>query len=88
MFEPRYPGRESKTLEFKSTVKKFDAIIKTAVAFANGVGGKIVIGVEDKTRKVLPISDKLRDRIYDDFPDSLYDQTNPRLMPQIYEQQV
>jgi len=40
-----FKERESKVLEFKSTVKRFERIIKTAVAFANGVGGKIIIGV-------------------------------------------
>ena len=43
-----FPDRESKILEFKSVVKNFDKITKTAVAFANGVGGKIIVGVEDK----------------------------------------
>ena len=81
-----YPERESKTLEFKSTVKKFDNIIRTAIAFANGVGGKIVIGIEDDTRKIIGINDKQRDRIYDDFPNSLYDLTQPHLIPLIYEQ--
>lgn len=81
-----YSERESKTLEFKSTVKTFNNIIRTAIAFANGVGGKIVIGVEDNTRKILGVSDTLRDRIYDDFPNSLYDSTQPRLIPLIYEQ--
>ena len=81
-----YQGRESKTLEFKSTVKNFDAIIKTCIAFANGVGGKNVIGVNDSAQKMIGINDEIRDRIYDDFPNSLYDSTSPHLIPQIYEQ--
>lgn len=28
-------------------------LIKTCVAFANGAGGKIIIGVEDKTTEVI-----------------------------------
>lgn len=86
--ETIYPERESKILEFKSTVKKFDGIIKTSVAFANGVGGKIIIGIEDDTRKVIGIDDALRDHIYDDFVNSLYDSTTPNLIPQIYEQLI
>ncbi len=86
MSEIIFPERESKVLEFNSNIKKFDGIIKTAVAFANGVGGKIIIGVDDATRGVIGIDDELRDRIYDDFPNSLYDSTSPNLIPQIYEQ--
>ena len=81
-----YRGRESKTLEFKSTIKKFDAIIKTCIAFANGVGGKIVIGINDNTQNIIGINDEIRDKIYDDFPNSLYDSTSPHLISQIYEQ--
>lgn len=84
----KYPERESKILELKSTVKKFDNLIKTAVAFANGVGGKIVVGVEDHTRKIIGVTDDLRDLIYDNFVNSLYDSTSPNLIPQIYEQLI
>lgn len=83
-----FQERESKSLEFKSNVKKFEGIIKTSVAFANGVGGKIIIGVDDKTRAIIGINDSLRDKIYDDFPNSLYDSTSPNLIPQIYEQRI
>ena len=80
-----YPGRESKHLEFKSILPKFSALIKTCIAFANGCGGKIVIGVDDKTREVIGITDKERDRLYDDFLNSLYDTTSPTLLAQLYE---
>lgn len=83
-----YTERESKILEFKSTIKKFDGIIKTAIAFANGVGGKIIIGVEDGTRNIVGIDDTIRDKIYDEFVNSLYDSTSPHLIPQIYEQLI
>jgi len=83
-----FQERESKVIEFKSTVQRFESIIKTAVAFANGIGGKIIIGVDDQTREILGIDNHLRDKIYDDFPNSLYDSTSPNLIPQIYEQRI
>lgn len=83
-----FQERESKVLEFKSTVQRFEGVIKTAIAFANGVGGKIIIGVDDQTREILGINDDLRDKIYDHFPNSLYDSTSPNLIPQIYEQRI
>ena len=72
-----YQERESKHLEFKSSLPKFISLIKTCIAFANGNGGRIIIGVDDQTRKIIGISDKERNRIYDDFPNSLYDSASP-----------
>src|ERR1700720_3912785 len=80
-----YPERESKSLEFKSRIPSFHSLIKTCVAFANGAGGKIVIGVEDDSRKVIGVDDAVRNRIYDEFPNSLYDATHPSLLVEIYE---
>ena len=60
-------------------------MIKTCVAFANGIGGKIVIGIDDKSREIIGVDDKTRDRIYDDFSNSLYDATSPNLFSNIYE---
>lgn len=81
-----YPEQESKSLEFKSRPPaKLLALIKTCVAFANGVGGKIIIGVDDKTKEILGVDDKIRDRIYNEFPNSLFDATSPALSAEIYE---
>ena len=49
---------ESKNVEFK--VQRPDKSIKymkTVVAFANGKGGRIVFGIDDKTREVVGISE-------------------------------
>lgn len=81
-----YPERESKSLEFKSQLPKLLSLIKTCVAFANGVGGKIIIGIDNNTLEVIGIDDKTRDRIYNEFPNSLYDATSPSLLAEIYEQ--
>lgn len=80
-----YPGRESKVLEFKLRLPNFNQLIKTSVAFANGIGGKIVIGVEDQTGEIIGIDDDQRNKIYDVFPNSLYDATSPNLLAEIYE---
>lgn len=81
----QYPERESKTLEFKEKIPTFPILVKTCVAFANGIGGKIVIGVKDQDREVIGINDETRNRIYDEFPNSLYDSTSPGLLAEIYE---
>jgi predicted HTH transcriptional regulator len=82
----QYLERESKTLEFKSTLPQFFSLVKTCVAFANGVEGKIIVGIDDKTHKVIGVNDEIRDRLYDEFPSSLYDMTSPGLLAEIYEQ--
>lgn len=81
-----YRERESKLLEFKSKVPKFETLIKTCIAFANAAGGKVIIGVDDTSHEVIGINDHDRAKIYDDFPNSLYDSTSPSLTAQIYEQ--
>lgn len=80
-----YPERESKHLEFKSTIPKLQSLVKTCIAFANGSGGRIIIGVDDKTREIIGVTDKERDKLYDEFPNSLFDATSPNLFAQIYE---
>lgn len=82
----QFAERESKSLEFKSKLPQFNQLVKTCVAFANGIGGKIIIGVDDKTHEVVGIDDEIRHRIYDEFPNSLYDMTSPALLAELYEQ--
>ena len=52
---------ESELLEFKRDVPEQSVkYIKTVVAFANGKGGTIVFGVDDKTHKIVGIKKSLR----------------------------
>jgi predicted HTH transcriptional regulator len=85
MTEIIFPDRESKLLEFKSRVTDFLPLIKTSIAFANAAGGRIIIGVDDKTRAIIGATGNDRIRIQDDFPNSLYDSVAPNIIPQIYE---
>lgn len=53
-------GGESKNLEYKGKrPAKSKSYMKSVVAFSNGVGGKIVFGIEDKTLKVLGVPDNI-----------------------------
>jgi Predicted transcriptional regulator containing an HTH domain and an uncharacterized domain shared with the mammalian protein Schlafen len=83
-----YPDRESKTLELKLRLPDFRSLAKTCVAFANCAGGEIVIGIEDGSRKIVGVSERERDRLYDEFPSSLYDLVSPSLIPHIYEKNI
>lgn len=81
-----FPEWESKLLEFKASVPKFDSLIKTWIAFANAAGGRIIIGVDDTNRKVIGASENDRTNIFNGFQNSLYDSVSPSLIAQIYEQ--
>lgn len=82
-----HPEHESKTLEFKSTLPKLQKLVKTCIAFANAYGGKILVGVEDDGN-IVGVSDAVKNRIYDEFPNCLYDSTSPSLLAEIYEKRI
>jgi ATP-dependent DNA helicase RecG len=50
---------EGKTLEFKETLPSGESLARTAVAFSNMAGGKIIIGIEDRSSKLTGISENL-----------------------------
>lgn len=52
---------EGKSLDFKESAQSPLGILKTIVAFANTAGGIIVLGVEDKTKKVVGIENSLKE---------------------------
>ncbi|MBB6495998.1 AlbA family DNA-binding domain-containing protein [Methanococcus maripaludis] len=72
---------EGKTLEFKEEMPQNNQIAKTAVAFANTAGGKIIIGIEDGTNEIVGISSdeipKLREAIVNKIVDSCEPQITP-----------
>jgi len=72
---------EGKTLEFKQDLSSPRNILKTIVAFANTAGGRIIIGVEDKSRTVSGIADPLgeEERLCSLIADSIL----PRLVPDV-----
>ena len=46
---------ESKNIEYKITLPdKSEKYMKTIVAFANTQGGKLIVGVDDKTHEIIP----------------------------------
>lgn len=80
---------ESKNVEFK--VQRPDKSIKymkSVVAFANGKGGRIVFGIDDKTRDVVGIpEDKVFQEI-DAITNAISDSCEPIIIPDVYLQNV
>jgi Predicted transcriptional regulator containing an HTH domain and an uncharacterized domain shared with the mammalian protein Schlafen len=73
---------EGKTLEFKRDLSSPDGVLRTLVAFANGAGGILLVGVEDGTKAVRGVAEpsKEEERIANLASDSI----RPPLVPEIY----
>lgn len=79
--------RESKTVEFKAMLPKDSAkYIKTIVAFANSQGGKLIIGVDDKTREVVGVDEDILFRVMDSISNAVSDSCAPQIVPDIEPQ--
>jgi ATP-dependent DNA helicase RecG len=72
---------EGKTLEFKRDVSSPDPLIRSIVAFANGAGGTVVVGVEDRTHRVRGVADPTR--VEEQLANLISDRIEPRLVPEL-----
>ena len=72
---------ESKTLEFKAALS--DSYLKTVVAFANTDGGRLVFGIDDKTRKIVGVDKDEVFKIMDSIANAVSDACQPKIIPDI-----
>lgn len=73
---------EYETVEYKQDIPKDkDKYLKTAVAFANGAGGKLIFGVENDTWEVIGFSDEEIFKKYDSIANSIFDACTPSIVP-------
>ncbi|MFC1856547.1 RNA-binding domain-containing protein [Thermodesulfobacteriota bacterium] len=77
---------ESRRLEFKEAFPKGDQVAQTAVAFANGAGGRIVFGVKDSPRQVIGIPDDQLFKTEERITNCIFDLCAPSIVPEIYIQ--
>ncbi len=70
---------EGQTLEYKRALSSPAPAVRNLVAFANASGGRLVFGVEDRTRTVVGVEDPsdLEERIANLVAASI----EPRLLP-------
>ncbi|MFH1832510.1 MAG: ATP-binding protein [bacterium] len=90
MIQDLLTREEGKTLEFKENAKSLPGIIKTVVAFANTAGGTIVVGVEDKIKKIVGIADPLEaeSRIINAIAESVEPLFTPNIEIQSYRKKA
>jgi len=82
---PEILGGESRYIEYKSTrPEKSKVYIKTVVSFCNGIGGKLVFGIEDKTHKVIGIREEVLFKEMDAIANAISDLCEPMIVPDIY----
>lgn len=73
---------EGKTLEFKRDLSSPDKVMRSLVAFANGAGGVLIVGVEDRTRRVAGVADAAK--VEEQLASLISDRIEPRLVPDIH----
>ena len=81
MLETLISQNEGKTLEFKENTKSLTSIIKAVIALANTSGGNIVIGVEDKSKKIVGVKNPLLEE--ERLASAIADSVEPLLIPDI-----
>lgn len=80
---------ESKNVEFKvQRPKDSTKYMKTVVAFSNGEGGRIVFGIDDKTRKVVGIPEEIIFSEIDAITTAISDSCEPVVIPDVFLQTI
>lgn len=82
MIEELLQQEEGKTLEFKENSKNLDGIIHTIIAFANTAGGKILIGIKDKTKGIVGLQDPVEEELR--LANAIADSIEPLFNPDIH----
>ena len=75
---------ESKNIEFKEMLpQNSENYVKTVIGFANTQGGKLLIGVEDETRKIVGVDDTTLFQQMDRISNAVSDSCEPQIIPNI-----
>ena len=78
---------ESKSIEYKVTLPdKSEKYMKTIVAFANTQGGKLIVGVDDKTHEIVGVENEILFQLMDGIANAVSDSCMPQIIPDIEPQ--
>ena len=80
---------ESKSIEYKVTLPdKSEKYMKTIVAFANTQGGKLVVGVDNKTHEIVGVENEILFQLMDGIANAVSDSCMPQIIPDIEPQTI
>ena len=80
---------ETKNIEYKVTLPdKSEKYMKTIVAFANTQGGKLIVGIDDKTHQVVGVENDTLFQTMDGIANAVSDSCVPQIIPDIEPQTV
>ena len=80
---------ESKNIEYKITLPdKSEKYMKTIVAFANTQGGKLIVGVDDKTHEIVGVENEILFQLMDGIANAVSDSCMPQIIPDIEPQTI
>lgn len=80
---------ESKSIEYKVTLPdKSEKYMKTIVAFANTQGGKLIVGVDDKTHEIVGVENEILFQLMDGIANAVSDSCMPQIIPDIETQTI
>ena len=86
MIEKSFFG-EGKNIEFKREIPRIhERFLKDIIAFSNGSGGKVILGIEDGTQRVYGIGGVNPFRLSDDISNMISDACTPQITPDITAQ--
>ena len=82
-------SEESINIEYKVEMpKKSEKYMKTVVAFANGRGGRIVFGVDDKTLNIVGMNPDTIFQTMDAITNAISDSCEPKIYPDVTLQSI
>lgn len=80
---------ESKSIEYKVTLPdKSEKYMKTIVSFANTQGGKLIVGVDDKTHEIVGVENEILFQLMDGIANAVSDSCMPQIIPDIEPQTI
>ena len=80
---------ESKNVEYKITLPdKSEKYMKTIVAFANTQGGKLIVGIDDKTHEIVGVANEILFQLMDGIANAISDSCMPQIIPDIEPQTI
>lgn len=80
---------ETKIIELKEALPSDNLKwLKTIIGFSNSIGGKLVIGIEDGTHKVVGVDKASLPKLVDKINNVIADSITPKIIPNLYNEVI